>query len=194
MTSMNGNSSPDLAALIDAAADAVRSLHDILPAIEAATALLVGTLRAGGKVLCAGNGGSAAEAMHLAEELSGRYQRNRRALPGLALCADGTAMTCIANDYGFDQVFARQVEAFGAPGDLLVLFSTSGNSPNLLLAACAARARGMKTLSLLGRGGGALHGAADVELLVPDTAGAHVQESHQVVLHAMLECVDAAFA
>ncbi len=191
---MNGNSSPDLAALIDAAADAVRSLHDILPAIEAATALLVGTLRAGGKVLCAGNGGSAAEAMHLAEELSGRYQRNRRALPGLALCADGTAMTCIANDYGFDQVFARQVEAFGAPGDLLVLFSTSGNSPNLLLAACAARARGMKTLSLLGRGGGALHGAADVELLVPDTAGAHVQESHQVVLHAMLECVDAAFA
>ena len=191
---MNGNSSPDLAPLIDAAADAVRSLHDILPAIEAATALLVGTLRAGGKVLCAGNGGSAAEAMHLAEELSGRYQRNRRALPGLALCADGTAMTCIANDYGFDQVFARQVEAFGAPGDLLVLFSTSGNSPNLLLAACAARARGMKTLSLLGRGGGALHGAADVELLVPDTAGAHVQESHQVVLHAMLECVDAAFA
>ena len=191
---MNGNSSPDLAALIDAAADAVRSLHDILPAIEAATALLVGTLRAGGKVLCAGNGGSAAEAMHLAEELSGRYKRNRRALPGLAICSDGTALTCIANDFGFDQVFARQVEAFGAPGDLLVLFSSSGNSANLVEAVRAAQTRGIKTLALIGRGGGALHGKADVELLVPDTAGAHVQEAHQVVLHLMLESIDATFA
>ena len=194
MPSTNDPSKPDSARFIDEAAAAIQSLHDVRPAVDAAVDLLVGTLKSGGKVLCAGNGGSAAEAMHLAEELSGRYQRNRRALPGLALCSDGTALTCIANDFGFDQVFARQVEAFGAPGDLLVLFSTSGNSANLLEAARAAHARGMKVLALLGRGGGALQGKADVELLVPDTAGAHVQEAHQVVLHLMLESIDSTFA
>lgn len=194
MTSTNVTSAPDFARIIDEAAAAIRSLHDVRPAVEAAVHLLVGTLKSGGKVLCAGNGGSAAEAMHLAEELSGRYRRNRPALPGLALCSDGTALTCIANDFGFDQVFARQVEAFGAPGDLLVLFSTSGNSANLLEATRAAHARGMKVLALLGRGGGALQGRSDVELIVPDTAGAHVQEAHQVILHLMLETVDATFA
>ena len=194
MPSTNDPSKPDSARFIDEAAAAIQSLHDVRPAVDAAVDLLVGTLKSGGKVLCAGNGGSAAEAMHLAEELSGRYQRNRRALPGLALCSDGTALTCIANDFGFDQVFARQVEAFGAPGDLLVLFSTSGNSANLLEAARAAHVRGMKVLALLGRGGGALQGKADVELLVPDTAGAHVQEAHQVVLHLMLESIDSTFA
>ena len=194
MSSTNDTSAPDFARIIDEAAAAIQSLHDVRPAVVEAVDLLVATLKTGGKVLCAGNGGSAAEAMHLAEELSGRYKRNRRALPGLALCSDGTALTCIANDFGFDQVFARQIEAFGAPGDLLVLFSTSGNSANLLEAARAAHARGMKVLSLLGRGGGALHGRSDAELLVPDTAGAHVQEAHQVVLHLMLESIDATFA
>ncbi|MGI5869698.1 MAG: D-sedoheptulose-7-phosphate isomerase [Kiritimatiellia bacterium] len=194
MSSTSHPSSSDFKQFIDDAAAAIRSLHDVLPDIEAAVELIVTTLSSGGKVLTAGNGGSAAEAMHLAEELSGRYKHNRRALPGLALCADGTALTCIANDFGFDQVFARQIEAFGAPGDLLVLFSTSGNSPNLLEAARAAQSRQMKVLSLLGRGGGALRGKSDVDILVPDTAGAHVQEAHQVVLHLMLESIDAAFA
>ena len=187
-------SSPDFDALVADAARAVSSLVRIRPAFEKAAALLVGTLRAGGKVLAAGNGGSAAEAMHLAEELSGRYRADRRALPGLALCADGTAMTCIGNDFGFDDVFSRQVEAFGAAGDLLALFTTSGRSENLLRAARAARARGVRVLSFVGRGGGALAPLSDVALDVPDAEGsAHVQEAHQVLLHALLESVEAAF-
>ena len=170
------------------------SLARIEPAFEEAAALVVGALRAGRKVLAAGNGGSAAEAMHLAEELSGRYHADRRALPGLALCADGTALTCIGNDFGFEDVFARQVEAFGAEGDVLALFTTSGSSANLLRAARAARARGVRVLAFAGRGGGALAPLSDVLLDVPDAAtSAHVQEAHQVLLHALLERVEAAF-
>ena len=187
-------SAPDFGAIVADAARAVASLARIAPAFEEAAALVVCALRAGRKVLAAGNGGSAAEAMHLAEELSGRYHADRRALPGLALCADGTALTCIGNDFGFADVFARQVEAFGAEGDVLALFTTSGNSENLLRAARAARARGVLVLAFAGRGGGALAPLSDVLLDVPDAAtSAHVQEAHQVLLHALLERVEAAF-
>src|SRR5476649_2536655 len=116
--------------LTQAVADAKSSLADL----ERCAQLIADVLQAGGKVLTAGNGGSAADAMHLSEELVGRYKNNRRALPAIALPADGSALTCIGNDFGFDQVFARQIEALGAPGDVLVLFTTSGNSANLLLA------------------------------------------------------------
>ena len=188
------SSAPDFGAIVVDAARAVASLARIGAAFEEAAALVVGALRAGRKVLAAGNGGSAAEAMHLAEELSGRYHADRRALPGLALCADGTALTCIGNDFGFADVFARQVEAFGAEGDVLALFTTSGNSENLLRAARAARARGVLVLAFAGRGGGALAPLSDVLLDVPDAAtSAHVQEAHQVLLHALLERVEAAF-
>ena len=188
------SSAPGFGAIVADAARAVASLARIEAAFEEAAALVVGALRAGRKVLAAGNGGSAAEAMHLAEELSGRYHADRRALPGLALCADGTALTCIGNDFGFADVFARQVEAFGAEGDVLALFTTSGNSENLLRAARAARARGVRVLAFAGRGGGALAPLADVLLDVPDAeASAHVQEAHQVLLHALLERVEAAF-
>lgn len=179
--------------LIDDASAAILSLRVLLPEIKAAIVLMVSTLENGGKVLSAGNGGSAAEAMHLAEELSGRYKHNRRALPALALCADGTALTCIGNDYGFDKVFSRQIEAFGAKGDLLVVFSSSGNSANLREAITQARSKGLKIISLLGHGGGAIHGLSDVEITLPETASAHVQEAHQVVLHILLEHVDAQF-
>ena len=179
--------------LADAAA-AVAAAHSQAPRLRDAAALLVETFRAGGKLLSAGNGGSAAEALHLAEELSGRYHLDRPALPGLALCADPTALTCIANDYGFEAVFSRQVEALGKPGDVLALFTTSGNSRNLVRAAEAARARGMKTIAFTGRGGGSLAPLADVLLDVSGTAPAHVQECHQVFLHALLEHVDAAFS
>ena len=188
------STAPDFGAIVADAARAVASLARIAPAFEEAAALVVGALRAGRKVLAAGNGGSAAEAMHLAEELSGRYHADRRALPGLALCADGTALTCIGNDFGFADVFARQVEAFGAEGDVLALFTTSGDSENLLRAARAARARGVLVLAFAGRGGGALAPLSDVLLDVPDAAtSAHVQEAHQVLLHALLERVEAAF-
>ena len=183
----------EIAAGIRAGMDAVASLLGQTDAIEAASRLLVDTLRAGGKVLTCGNGGSAAEAMHMAEELSGRFRGNRRSLPGLALVADGTALTCIANDFGYDEVFARQVEGLGAPGDLLVVFSTSGSARCLARAVEQARAGGLRVLLVLGKGGGPLAGRGDVMIDVPAAPTEHVQEAHQVVLHLLLDQVEAAF-
>ena len=183
----------NLQVAIDGAMAAIQNLKDQMPVLEKATELFVSTLRAGKKVLTIGNGGSAAEALHMAEELSGRYKKNRVALPGLCLCADCTALTCICNDYGADYIFSRQVEAFGNEGDLLVVFSTSGNSQNLITAVEAARAKGCKVMTLLGRDGGKLKGQADVELIIQANASAHIQEAHQVVLHALLEQVEQYF-
>ena len=181
-------------AFVGAAARAVSSLAGISAEFDAAARAVVSALEAGNKVLSAGNGGSAAEAMHLAEELSGRYRSDRRALPGMALCADCTALTCIGNDFGFDAVFSRQVEAFAKPGDVLALFTTSGGSANLLHAAAAAHAAGATVIAFTGRGGGALAAEADILLDVPDAdCSAHVQEAHQVLMHALLERVEAAF-
>jgi D-sedoheptulose 7-phosphate isomerase len=171
--------------------NAVSAARASLPALDRCAELIATSLEAGGKVLAAGNGGSACDALHLCEELVGRYRDNRRALPALSLTADGTTLTCIGNDFGFDQVFARQVEALGQPGDVLVLFTSSGNSPNLLLALDAARARGLKTVVLTGRGGGKLAGRADAEWIVPSDQGARVQELHTWALHVVLEVVEA---
>lgn len=182
-----------LCAAIDASAATIRGLRGEADRIDALCHAVVDTLRAGGKILTAGNGGSAAEAMHMAEELTGRFRGNRRSLPGISLVADGTALTCIGNDFGFDAIFSRQVEGLGAAGDLLVLFSTSGNAANLGLALEAARRRGMRTAAILGRDGGALAGRADWELRVPGTATERIQEAHQVVLHLVLEEVELAF-
>ena len=189
-------SAPDPAVIGDrirSAAAALLALEQLTPQIEAACRLLEATLSRGGKVLTAGNGGSAAEAMHMAEELTGRFRNNRRSLPGLALCADGTALTCIGNDFGFAAVFARQIEGLGTPGDLLVLFSTSGRALNLQRAAAAARERGLAVLTLLGRDGGALAGHADVELLVPGNATERIQEAHLFLVHLLLEHVETMF-
>lgn len=172
---------------------AIGGLLSEVRTLERMAERMVRTLRRGGAVLAAGNGGSAAEAMHLAEELTGRYRSNRRALPAVALAADGTALTCIGNDFGFDFIFSRQVEAIGRPGDVLVVFSTSGNSPNLVHAVEAARRRRMHVVALLGRDGGVLAGRADVELVVPSRTTARVQEAHQVVLHLLLEAVEEEF-
>src|SRR5260221_12810039 len=135
---------------------AVTEAKTALAGIDRCAQLIADALLSGKKVLAAGNGGSAADALHLCEELVGRYRDNRRALPAISLAADGTALTCIGNDFGFDQVFARQVEALGQPGDVLVLFTSSGNSANLLLAVEAAKKRGVRTIALSGRGGGKL--------------------------------------
>jgi D-sedoheptulose 7-phosphate isomerase len=129
----------------------------------------------------------------MAEELVGRYRGNRRSLPGVCLAADPTALTCIGNDFGYDEVFARQVEGLGQPGDVLVLFSTSGRAENLRRAAARARAGGLQVLCLLGRDGGALRGAGDLELVVAHADTARIQEAHQVILHLLLEAVEAAF-
>jgi D-sedoheptulose 7-phosphate isomerase len=154
--------------------------------------VLAEVLGAGGKLLTIGNGGSAADAMHLAEELVGRYRDNRRPLPAIALMADGTLLTCIGNDFGFDQIFSRQVEALGTSGDALVIFTSSGNSPNLILALEQAKKQGLKTVAFLGKGGGKLKDKADVQWIVPSHNGARVQELHTWALHVVLEVVEKA--
>jgi len=150
-------------------------------------------LKRGGRILICGNGGSAADAQHFAAELSGRYVKERRALAGIALTVDTSALTAIGNDYGFDRVFSRQVEAIGRPGDLLVGISTSGNSANVILAVEAARALGMRTLGLLGRDGGRLKDLADDALVVPSKVTARIQEVHLMIYHFWCEVLDTHF-
>jgi D-sedoheptulose 7-phosphate isomerase len=186
--------SEHLADYIANAASTVFDLENQIDTIEAIAALLVKTLKAGNKVLTCGNGGSAAEALHLAEELTGKYHKPRKALPGICLCADITAMTCIANDWNFDHVFARQVEAFAKKGDLLVCFTTSGNSANCIAAARAMKKAGGKTVGLLGKSGGRIKAFCDVPLVIASPTTSHIQEAHQVVIHLLLEAVDANFA
>jgi D-sedoheptulose 7-phosphate isomerase len=179
---------------IEESARTVGALVDQVPALQAICRLIVTSLKKGNKVLTAGNGGSAAEAMHMAEELLGRFRGNRPSLPALALVSDGTALTCIANDFGYDQVFSRQIEGLGKPGDVLVLFSTSGAAVNLRLALEAAQAKGLKVIGLLGKDGGPLAGKCDLEIIVKGTATERIQEAHQVLLHLILDAVESEFA
>jgi D-sedoheptulose 7-phosphate isomerase len=177
--------------------DSVRTVGSLLEQVDSLHSvckLIVTSLRGGNKVLTAGNGGSAAEAMHMAEELVGRFRHNRRSLPAVALVADGTALTCIANDFGYDRVFSRQIEGLGVAGDVLVLFSTSGSAVNLRLALEAAHSKGMKVVGLLGKDGGPLAGKCDLEIIVRGTATERIQEAHQVLLHLILETVESEFS
>ena len=178
------------------------SLEELRSVLTASTALapvvttvaeaILASLRQGGKLLTCGNGGSAADALHLAEELVGRYKIERRALPAICLNSDVTALTCIGNDYGYDTVFARQVEALGRRGDVLVGFTTSGNSANVLAAFAAARARGITTVLLSGKDGGKARTQCDYPIIVPSAITARIQEVHTLVLHQWLEAIDAA--
>jgi D-sedoheptulose 7-phosphate isomerase len=172
---------------------AARELEKQIDAVAAISNLIVASLKAGGKLLVAGNGGSAAEAMHMAEEFTGRFRTNRVALPAIGLAADGTALTCIGNDFGFEFIFSRQVQALGRPGDVLILFSTSGNSRNLIAAMEAARAKKMKTVCILGRDGGQLRGRGTLEVVIPMRACARIQEAHQILMHLVLEEVEQVF-
>ncbi|MDD5339648.1 MAG: D-sedoheptulose 7-phosphate isomerase [Candidatus ainarchaeum sp.] len=162
--------------------------------IEALASPILASLKAGGKVLICGNGGSAADAQHFAAELSGRYIKERKALPGIALTTDTSALTAISNDYGFGRVFARQVEALGKRGDVLVLLSTSGDSENLLEAAKAARAIGIQTVALLGKGGGRLKPMCDKSLVVASDSTPTIQEMHILIIHCICGLVDDAFS
>lgn len=147
-------------------------------------------LSSGRTLFSCGNGGSMSDAMHFAEEWSGRFRGNRTALPAIAF-SDPAAMTCIANDFGYEQVFARQVEALGRAGDVLVTLSTSGNSPNLVAALRAAKARAMTTVGLLGRGGGQMLPLCDVAVVVPlGKTSDRIQEVHIQVIHAVIEAVE----
>ena len=147
---------------------------------------------AGGKVVTCGNGGSAAEALHLSEELVGRYLSNRPAIPAICLNADPTALTCIANDFGFDAVFSRQCEALLAAEDVLVVFTTSGRSANLLRALDVARDRGAATVGFLGGDGGAALDRCDASIVIPGPDSAAIQEIHQMLMHAVCEQFESA--
>jgi phosphoheptose isomerase len=163
-------------------------------AIARAAAVLRDAVLAGRKVLLCGNGGSAADAQHIAAELVGRFVLERRPLAAIALTTDTSALTAIANDYGFEHVFARQVDALGAPGDVLIAITTSGTSRNVVAAAAAARARGMQVIGLTGRAGAAFVAACDAGVAVPSTVTARIQECHITIGHLWCEVIDEAFA
>jgi len=163
-------------------------------AIFEAALLITGCLRNGGKVLFFGNGGSAADAQHLAAELVGRFVRERAGLPAIALTTDSSILTAVGNDYGFEQVFARQIQALGRPGDVAVAISTSGNSANVLEGVKQARKRNLKTIGLTGKDGGTLAQQADVAITIPSTSTARIQECHIAIGHLFCELVDADFS
>ncbi|MFO1452052.1 MAG: SIS domain-containing protein [Opitutaceae bacterium] len=168
----------------------LQSLTAIRSEIDQASELIRSTLRAGGKLLICGNGGSAAEAQHFSTELVGRYFKNRRSLPAVALSADGSLLTCIGNDYGFDATFSRQIEGLARPGDVVVVLTSSGNSSNILAALHEARRLGLSSIAFLGRGGGKAKGLATVDLIVPGDSGRSAQEAHLFLIHHFCDIID----
>jgi len=172
---------------------ALESLAGIRPALDAAAQLILGTLRGGGKLLICGNGGSAAEAAHFATELLGRYDGKRRPLPAVALSSDGSLLSCIGNDYGFEHVFARQVAGLAKPGDLVVAITSSGNSANIVAALHEAKRLGIQSVALLGRGGGKAKGLATCELVPAGARSASAQEAHLFLIHYFCELIDETF-
>jgi D-sedoheptulose 7-phosphate isomerase len=160
------------------------------PKIVDAAQLIAECLSGGGKVLLFGNGGSAADAQHLAAELVGRFVLERSPLPGIALTTDSSILTAVGNDYGFDQVFVRQVLALGRPKDVAIGISTSGNSPNVIKAVQAAAGRGLRTIGFAGRDGGALANAVEIAITVPSMNTARIQECHIAVGHVLCELVE----
>ena len=177
-------------------AETTRTLQ-ALPAIRAeidrAGQMILATLQRGGKLLICGNGGSAAEAAHFSTELVGRYAKNRRALPAIALSADGSLLTCVVNDYGYEHAFSRQVAGFARSGDLLIVLTTSGNSANILEALHEAKKVGIESIAFLGRGGGKAKGLATCDLIVPGQSGPATQEAHLFLIHHFCELIDEAF-
>ncbi|WP_260259679.1 D-sedoheptulose 7-phosphate isomerase [Vibrio intestinalis] len=158
--------------------------------IEAAAKQIADSFKQGGKVLSCGNGGSHCDAMHFAEELTGRYRENRPGYPGIAI-SDPSHLSCVSNDFGYDFVFSRYVEAVGAKGDVLFGLSTSGNSGNILNAIDAAKAKGMKTIALTGKDGGKMAGCADIEIRVPHFGYAdRIQEIHIKIIHIVIQLVE----
>src|SRR5438270_8663461 len=168
--------------------------RDCSVAIFEAAGLITMCLRAGGKLLLFGNGGSAADAQHLAAEFVGRFVRERAGLPAIALTTDSSILTAVGNDYGFDQIFARQIQALGRPGDVVIAITTSGKSPNVIEAVKAARKGYLKTVGLSGKDGGLLAKEADVTITIASTITARIQECHIAVGHLLCELTEEALA
>ncbi|MEO5960187.1 MAG: SIS domain-containing protein [Opitutaceae bacterium] len=167
-----------------------QTLTTIRPAIDRAGQMILATLQRGRKLLICGNGGSAAEAAHFATELVGRYAKTRRSLPAVALSSDGSLVTCIGNDFGFEQIFARQISGLAQPGDLVVVLTSSGNSGNIIAALQEAKKLGLESIALLGRGGGKAKGLATCDLIMPGQSGAAAQEAHLFLIHHFCELID----
>jgi D-sedoheptulose 7-phosphate isomerase len=180
-----------LQANIQASAATLQSLTALAAPLAQAARLATDCLLAGNKLLLCGNGGSACDAAHLATEFVGRFNADRRPLPAICLTDSGSTLTSIANDFGYDQVFARQVHGFARPGDVLIAITTSGKSKNIVLALEAARDIGIASIAFLGKGGGLAKGIATVDLLVPSQVTARVQEAHLLLYHTLCEMVDA---
>ena len=177
-----------------AISDSVRtleSLKNLERELSRAADLIDQCLRAGNKLIVCGNGGSAADASHFATELVVRFAKDRRALPAICLASDSGILTAAGNDYGFAEIFARQVAAFGVPGDVLICLTTSGKSKNVVRALQEAKARKLKTIAFLGRDGGSTIGMADIDLLVKDNSTARIQEAHQLLIHVLCEIIEA---
>ena len=177
-------------ALRELAATAERVATELEAELDVALAMVQSTVSVGGTLFFCGNGGSAADAQHMATEYVVRYMRNRRAYPALALTTDTSLLTAAGNDIGFENVFSRQVEALAKPGDLLIIHSTSGNSPNVLRAAEAAREKGVKVLAFSARDGGALRALADHSIVIPTTRTDRAQELHLCIEHIICDVVE----
>ena len=185
-----GESSEILKTAIGGAKETLQSLLGLDSQVGKAADIIEQCLRAGNKLLVCGNGGSAADASHFATEFVVRFMKDRPAYPAICLAGDGGLLTAAGNDYGFDEIFARQVAAFGLPGDLLICLTTSGKSRNVERALQEAKARRLKTIAFLGRDGGSTIGMADVDLLVRGDLTARIQEAHQLLLHVLCETVE----
>ncbi len=176
--------------LKDLAALATRVADDLGPDLDRALTMVRDTVSRGGTLMFCGNGGSAADAQHMATEYVVRYMRNRRAYPAIALTTDTSLLTAASNDFGFDHVFERQVEALGKPGDLLIIHSTSGNSPNVVLAAEAAKKKGVAVLAFIARDGGKLKSVADHSVIIPTDRTDRAQELHLCIEHIICDLVE----
>ncbi len=171
-------------------AQVVSSVIPLLPTVQAAADRVIAALAGGGRVYAFGNGGSAADAQHFTAELVGRYRRERRALPAMALTTDSSALTCIGNDYSYADLFARQVEGLVRPGDVVVGITTSGNSDNVIRGLSTAKGLGAVTIALTGGSGGKVASVADVAIVVPSTVTARIQEMHILFIHMICEEID----
>jgi D-sedoheptulose 7-phosphate isomerase len=175
---------------IDGLVETLERFRELVAQVDEIGLLLIDGFRSGHKVLTCGNGGSAADALHMAEELVGRYKNDRKSLPAISLAADPTLLTCIGNDFGYEQLFSRQVQGLAQEGDVLVAFSSSGNSPNLVAALQAAKKKNVITVSVLGKNGGLMAGKADHQIIVPSQETARIQEVHTLILHSWLEQIE----
>lgn len=177
-------------AMIDESTETNALVKENAPEIEKCVKMIVEAFRKNKKVLLAGNGGSASQAQHIAAEFVGRYKMERRALPSIALTTDTSILTAVSNDYSFDNVFSRQIEALGNEGDIFISLSTSGNSKNLVNAVNEARKKKMEIIGLYGKDGGLLKGTSDIEIIVPSKNTPRIQEAHLMILHIVCELVD----